>query len=78
MARMALGEVYPQQVRTRSGVRFRLGLVACNPVSDMAALEEVPAQQTGSQLPGIEPPREKAGNGWGPSVSKATRWPAFC
>jgi hypothetical protein len=42
---MALGEVYPIQIETASGVNFRLGAHACDPVADIAALGELDNQQ---------------------------------
>lgn len=42
---MALGEPYWEWVRTHSGVRFRVGVAACDPVSDMAALGSLDNQQ---------------------------------
>lgn len=35
---MALGDVYANAIRTASGAKFRLGVAACEPVSDIAAL----------------------------------------
>ena len=42
---MALGEVYPTEIETPSGVKFRVGVDACDPVADIAALGELDNQE---------------------------------
>ena len=42
---MALGEEYPTEIETTSGVKFRLGVYACDPVADIATLGELDNQQ---------------------------------
>jgi hypothetical protein len=36
---MALGDVYPTAIETASGAKFRVGVAACDPVADIAALD---------------------------------------
>jgi hypothetical protein len=43
-AGMAMGEVYTADIETASGAKFRLGAVACDPVSDVAVLGELDCQ----------------------------------
>jgi hypothetical protein len=42
---MVLGVPFPQWARSASGARFRVGVAACEPVSDVAALQELDGQQ---------------------------------
>ena len=42
---MALGKIYLARVETASGVRFRAGVYACDPVADIAALGELDNQE---------------------------------
>lgn len=41
---MALGEVYPTEIETPNGEKFRIGVYACDPVADIAALGELDNQ----------------------------------
>lgn len=56
---MALGEVYPVEIETASGVKFRVGVDACDPVSDMAALGELDNQTCPDDADRFEEWREK-------------------
>ncbi|SPE45190.1 hypothetical protein SBA7_70017 [Candidatus Sulfotelmatobacter sp. SbA7] len=42
---MVLGDVYPTGIETASGVKFRVGVYACDPVADIAVLGELENQE---------------------------------
>lgn len=56
---MVLGDVYPIEIETASGAKFRLGPVACEPVSDMAVLGELDNQQCPDDAEAFEQWREQ-------------------
>lgn len=56
---MVLGDVYPAEIETASGAKFRLGVIACEPVSDMAVLGELDYQQCPDDAEAFEQWREQ-------------------
>jgi hypothetical protein len=56
---MALGDVHPTTVVTADGARFRLGVACCDPVSDIAVLEELDNQEFGEDCDAFEQWRER-------------------
>jgi hypothetical protein len=56
---MALGDVYLNAVETASGAKFHVGVAACEPVSDIAALGELDIQEFNDDVQAFEEWREE-------------------
>jgi hypothetical protein len=57
--RMAMGGVDPTEIETPTGAKFRLGTVACEPVSDVAVLGELDYQDCPDDVEAFEEWREQ-------------------
>jgi hypothetical protein len=56
---MALGDEYPTDIETASGVKFRAGVYSCDPVADIAVLGELDDQQCPDDAEAFEQWREQ-------------------
>jgi S1-C subfamily serine protease len=56
---MAMGEEYPTEIKTPDGAKFRVGVLACDPVSDIAVLGELDNQNFYDDVEAFEEWRER-------------------
>ena len=57
--RMAMGEEYPTKIKTPDGAKFRVGVLACDPVSDIAVLGGLDNQNFYEDVEAFEEWRER-------------------
>jgi hypothetical protein len=57
--RMAMGEEYPTEINTANGAKFHVGVLACDPVSDIAVLGELDNQTFYDDVEAFEEWRER-------------------
>lgn len=57
--RMTLGVIPEERVITRDGTQFRLGLACCDPVSDLAVLDELDNQEYGDDCAAFDEWQER-------------------